>query len=236
MSNIITIIRRELSSYFFSPIIYIVMVVFILIYGLFFAEYVLELRIANLEYSFSNLSIVLLFLLPIMTMRSLAEERKQGTDELLMTAPITSTEIVLGKLVAITAAFLILLATVLVHLVIVLTMAQPDLGPILTSLLGLFLLGFTFISIGLFTSSLTDNQIIAVVLSFFISLILWLINWLADFFHGVLGQIFSSISLIKYFGDFNKGIIDTTNIIFYLSVTALFTFLTIRQVEGRRWR
>jgi len=236
MNNVITIMRRELSSYFFSPIIYIMMTVFVLIYGVFFVGIFLQLGLANLQYTFSNLVIVFLFLIPIMTMRSLAEERKQGTDEFLMTSPTTSTEIVLGKLLALTISFLIIMATVLIHLVIVLTMAQPDLGPIVASLIGLFLLGFTFIAIGLFTSSLSDNQIIAGVLSFSILLLLWLVEWLADSFSGVVGKIFSSISLIKYFGDFNKGIIDTTNIIFYLSVAALFIFLTIRQVEGRRWR
>jgi ABC-2 type transport system permease protein len=239
MRNIVTIMRRELSSYFLSPIIYILLALFVLIYGFFFILMFLGRGnggIANLQYSFGDLVIVFLIIIPLLTMRSLAEERKLGTEEFLMTSPITSTEIVLGKMAALTVSFLIIISTILVHLFIVLTIARPEMGPIISSFIGLFLLGLTFLSIGLFTSSLTDNQIVAGAVSFTILLLLWLVNWLAGAFTGVMSQIFSSISLINYFADFTKGILDTANIIFYLSVTALFIFLTIRQVEARRWR
>jgi ABC-2 type transport system permease protein len=215
------------------------MALFVLIYGFFFVLMFLgggNGGYANLQLSFGNLVIVFLIIIPLLTMRSLAEERKQGTDEFLMTAPITSSEIVLGKMSALTVSFLVIISTILVHLIIVLTVAQPEMGPIISSFIGLFLLGITFISIGLFASSLTDNQIIAGVVSFTILLLLWLINWLAGSSTGILNQILSSISLINYYADFTKGILDTANIIFYLSVSALFVFLTIRQVEARRWR
>lgn len=239
MRNVFTIMRRELSSYFFSPIIYIVMALFVLIYGIFFTVLFLGVGnggYANLQYSFGNLVFVISVIIPLLTMRSLAEERKIGTEEFLMTAPITSTEIVLGKMSALTVSFLVIISTILLHLVIVLTVARPEMGPIISGFIGLFLLGFSFISIGLFASSLTDNQIIAGVVSFAMVLVLWLIEWLAGASIGVLSQILSSISLIKYYDDFTKGIMDTANIIFYLSVSSLFVFLTIRQVEARRWR
>jgi ABC-2 type transport system permease protein len=239
MRNILTIMRRELSSYFLSPIIYIVMALFVVIYGFFFVLMFLgggNGGYANMQYSFGNLVIVFLIIIPLLTMRSLAEERKIGTEEFLMTAPITSTEIVLGKMSALTVSFLVIISTILVHLVIILTMAQPEMGPIISSFIGLFLLGITFLSIGLFASSLTDNQIVAGAVSFTILLLLWLINWLASSSVGILSKILSSISLINYYADFTKGILDTANIIFYLSVSALFVFLTIRQVEARRWR
>lgn len=238
MRNMVTIMRRELSSYFLSPIIYIVMALFVLIYGFFFVLTFVGRNggDSNLQASFINLIIVFLIIIPLLTMRTMAEERKTGTDEFLMTAPITSTEIVMGKILGLMVAFLIIISTLLVHIIIVLCLSKPEIGLIFSSLLGLFLLGVTFISIGLFASSLTDNQIIAGVVSFTILLVLWIINWLASSFAGFLGQVFNSISFINYYSDFTKGIIDSANIIFYLSVTALFVFLTIRQVEARRWR
>lgn len=238
MRNIVTIMRRELSSYFLSPIIYIVMALFVLIYGFFFLLTFVGRNggDSNLQYSFINLVIVFLIIIPLLTMRTLAEERKLGTEEFLMTAPITSTEIVLGKIFGLMVSFLIIISTLLVHIIIAFALSKPEIGPIVSSFIGLFLLGITFISIGLFASSLTDNQIVAGVVSFTMLLMLWIVNWLADAFVGVLGQVFNAISFINYYADFTKGIMDTANIIFYLSVTALFIFLTIRQVEARRWR
>ena len=238
MRNIMTIMRRELSSYFLSPIIYIVMALFVLIYGGFFADSFVGRNggSASLQDSFSGLIIVFLIIIPLMTMRSLAEERKQGTEEFLMTAPVTSTEIVLGKFLGLAVSFLIIMSTLLVHIIITMAFAKPELGPIFSSLIGLFLLGVTFISIGVYASSLTDNQIIAAVVSFTTLLMLWIIEWMSNAFVGVMGQVLGAISLMKYYTDFTKGLLDTTNIIFYLTVTGLFIFMTIRQVEARRWR
>jgi len=240
MSNVFTIMRRELSSYFLSPIAYVIMAVFVLLYGIFYNWVLVQNGVANMQFSMPNMLIVLMFMAPLMAMRAIAEEKKMGTDELLMTAPISSTEIVFGKFLALTVSFLISLGLLLVHLIIVLLVGKPDLGPIISSFLGLVLVGMTFISIGLFTSSFTDNQIIAGLSGFGILLFLFLIDWLGeivkDVFGGKLTEAIKFLSMMKHFDDFNKGIIDLVNIIFYLTFLIVFLFLTIRQVESRRWR
>jgi ABC-2 type transport system permease protein len=236
MSNILTITRRELSAYFLSPIAYVIMAVFAAIYGFFFNDIFVNYGVANIQYSMSGLLLVLLFMSPLMTMRALSEERKMGTDELLLTSPVSTTEIILGKFMALGVSFLLTLALLLIHLAIVLFMAQPDLGPIVSSFIGLALVGLTFIAIGLFTSSFSDNQIISGLSGFGILFFLWLIDWLGDAIGGKIGEVLNSLSMMKHFEDFNKGVIDTVNIIFYISFMAVFLFLTIRQVEARRWR
>lgn len=236
MSNIFTIMRRELSSYFLSPIAYVIMAVFVLLYGIFFTELFVGYGIANMQFSMPNLLIVLLFMAPLMTMRALAEEKKMGTDELLMTAPVSTTEIVLGKFFALTVSLLITLGLLLIHLIIILFTGKPDLGPIISSFLGLAFVGMTFIAIGLFTSSFTDNQIIAALAGFGILLFLWLIDWLGNTITGKIGEAVSSLSMMKHFEDFNKGVIDLVHIIFYLAFLIVFLFLTVRQIESRRWR
>ncbi|MGE5582396.1 MAG: ABC transporter permease [Bacillota bacterium] len=236
MTRIGAVLRRELASYFLSPVAYVVMAVFAMIYGIFFNGIFITYGVANLQLTFSNLIVVLLFMAPIMTMRSLAEERKLGTEELLMTAPVSTSEIVLGKFCALLGALGTMLALLLIHLGIILSFAQPDLGPIIAGLFGLLLLGATFTAIGLFTSALSDNQIVAGLISFGILLLLWLMDWLGDSVGGKIGEAVSSLSLMKHYDDFSKGIVDSSNVIFYLSVLAFFILLTIWRVESRRWR
>lgn len=236
MKEVLVIIRRELASYFLSPVAYAVTAVFTLLYGLFFSGIVLGFGVANLEYTFSNMVVVLLFMAPLMTMRTLAEEKKSGVDELLMTAPITTGSFVFGKFFALCLALLSMMALTVIHFFIVNHYAAPDWGPIITSLIGLFLAGVSFLAVGLFTSALTDNQIIAGFFSFGILLFFWLVDWMAQAVGGKTGELLGNLSLIKHYEDFNKGIIDTSHIIFYLTMTAVFLFLTIRQLESRRWK
>lgn len=236
MNNIATIIKRELSSYFLSPIAYVIMAVFIGLYGIFFTDVFIRYSVANLQFTYGNLLIVLLFMIPLMTMRTLSEEKKQGTEELLMTSPLSTTEFIMGKYLSLLISLLILIGLLFIHLIIVLTLSKPDLGPIITSLFGLLMVGMAFIAVGMFTSSLSDNQIISGLLGFGFLLLFWLLDWVGGSIGGKLGDVLSSLSILKYFSDFNKGIIDTVNIIFYLSMTTVFLFLTVRQVESRRWR
>ncbi|MGE5604588.1 MAG: ABC transporter permease, partial [Bacteroidota bacterium] len=156
MNKIATIIFRELSSYFLSPIAYVIMAVFTALYGVFFTGVFVTYGIANLQFSLSNVLLVFLFMAPLMTMRTLAEERKMGIEELYMTSPITTTELILGKYFALALSYLVMLSLLLFHFLIVIFFAKPDLGPIISSMTGLFLAGLTFLAIGLFTSSLSD--------------------------------------------------------------------------------
>ena len=236
MKGVMVIMRRELASYFLSPIAYAVTAVFILLYGLFFSGIVLGFGVANLEYTFSNMVVVLLFMAPLMTMRTLAEEKKTGVDELLMTAPISTGHFVFGKFFAVCVALLSMMALTVIHFLIVRHYAAPDWGPIVTSLFGLFLAGVSFLAVGIFTSSLTDNQIISALFCFGILLFFWLVDWMAEAVGGKTGELLGNLSLIKHYEDFNKGILDSSHIIFYLTMTAIFLFLTVRQLESRRWK
>lgn len=236
MDKITNIMRRELSSYFLSPIAYVLMAVFIALYGVFFTGVFVTYGVANLQFSLANLLLVFLFIAPLMTMRALAEERKLGIEELYMTAPITTTEYILGKFLALAISYLVMLSLLLIHFGIVFYFAKPDWGPVLSSLTGLILAGFTFLAIGLFTSSLSDSQIISGLAGFGILLSYWLLGWVGNSMGGKWGEIIGNLSLLSYYQDFNKGVIDTKNIIFYLSNIGVFLFLTIRHMEARRWR
>lgn len=236
MNKIATIIFRELSSYFLSPIAYVIMAVFTALYGVFFTGVFVTYGVANLQFSLSNVLLVFLFMAPLMTMRTLAEERKMGIEELYMTSPITTTEFILGKYLALALSYLVMLSLLLFHFLIVIFFAKPDLGPIISSMTGLFLAGLTFLAIGLFTSSLSDNQIISGLAGFGILLSYWLLGWVANSMGGRFGEILGNLSLLKYYQDFNKGVIDTKSIVFYLSNMGVFLFLTIRHMEARRWR
>jgi ABC-2 type transport system permease protein len=231
-----SIMRRELSSFFLSPIAYVILAVYILIYGIFYNGVFVAYGVTNLQFSMSNLLIVFIFLMPLLTMRSLSEERKMGTEELLMTSPITTSQIVLGKFFALLISLLIMLGVSLIHLVIAISFGMPDMGPIISSYVGLLLAGAVFISIGLFASSLSDNQIVSGLVGFGILLFFWLIEILGNSLGGKLGEIINNLALLKHYEDFNKGVIDTGNLVFYLSILGVFLFLTIRRVESRRWR
>ncbi|HEX3043283.1 MAG TPA: ABC transporter permease [Bacillota bacterium] len=236
MNSMSAIMRRELSSYFLSPIVYVILAIFALIYAIFFNGVFISYGVTNLQFSMSNLLVVFLFLMPLMTMRSLSEERKMGTEELLMTAPITTGQMVCGKFFALLILLLVMLGLSLIHFVIAISFGVPDLGPIISSYIGLILAGAVFISIGLFASSLSDNQIVSGLVGFGILLFFWLLEMLGTSVGGKLGDIINNLALLKHYEDFNKGVIDTGNLIFYLSLLGVFLFLTIRRVESRRWR
>jgi ABC-2 type transport system permease protein len=259
MRNILALFQKELRSYFTSPIAYAVVMIFLLISGYFFygilssfvefamraafqAQYyrmpapkldVNELAIRPL---FQNLSVIFIFLLPMITMRLFAEEKRSGTMELLYTSPITRAQIILGKYLAALALYVIMILLTTVHQSFFFIYGNPEAGPVLSAYLGIFLLGSSFLSVGLLISSLTENQIISAVVGFGILLLLWAIGWAADFVGPGMGQVLSYLSIFDHFDDFAKGVVDTSNIVFYLSFTFLGLFLTYRSLESTRWR
>ncbi|MCD5402054.1 ABC transporter permease [candidate division NPL-UPA2 bacterium] len=231
MRKIPTLFYREFRSMFFSPIAYIVLTLFLVVSGYFFSMVLHFTREASLRFTLHNMAFVLLFISPMLTMRLLAEERKSGTIETLMTDPVTDMEVVLSKFFAVLSFYLIILAPTLLYVVILKLIGNPDFGPILSGYLGLILIGCVFLSIGLFASSLTKNQIVSAVISLVILLLLWVIGWASD-----ISKVAGYLSLFEHFEDFRKGVIDTRNIIYYLSTCVLFLFLTVRVVEARKWR
>lgn len=255
MRNFLAIWRKELNSYFYSPIAYVVITIFLVISGYFFQSIVsfytmlsfnamrnpymaqgLNLTDGIFRPLFGNTSIIMLLMMPLLTMRLLAEEKKSGTFELLLTYPIRDIETVLGKFFACLLVFMIMLGLTLVYPLFLAFFAPIEFGPLLASYLGLFLMGSAFIALGLLASSLTSNQIVAAVISFGALLIFWVIGFSAQSAGPVLGGILSHLSLLEHFETFSKGIIDSRDVIYYLNVTVFCLFLTLRSLESNKWR
>lgn len=238
MKNTMLIARREFRAYLTSPMAYIVACVFLVLYGALFVWY-----FENTGYSDTSIqgyldiwgNLVLMLFAAVLAMRLIAEEKKLGTWELLLTAPVRDTDIVLGKFLGSLGMLVSMLALTLYFPLLLWIFGNPDGGPIITGYLGLFLLGAASLSIGLFASSVTSNQIVAAVVAGGILAVLYFIGSAGGSISGAVGDILSYISLSSHFPAFMAGIIDTKAIIYYLSVTALFLFLTVRSVETGRW-
>ena len=237
MRNILTITSKETITYFTSPMAYIIAGVFLALTGYFFVQNIgVPFAEATNRGWIQDASFVFILWSPAMTMRLLAEEQKLGTLELLMTSPIRDYEIVLGKYIATVIILLVTLVLTLFYGLLLVWFGDPDLGPFLSGYLGLILYGATTLAIGILASSLTSNQVVAAVVGFGSLLLLTLIAQAANVTSGSTAVFLEQISLSGHFDDFTRGIIDTNNIIYYLSATAVFLFLTVRNLESRRWR
>lgn len=237
MKNIGLIASKEFRSHLTSPTAYIVTFVFLLLTGTFFSTY-----LTGTGYTDTTIAgflepgnILLLLFAAVLTMRLLAEEKKLGTWELLLTAPVRDSEVVLGKFLGSLGVLLVMLALTLYYPILLWIFGDPDSGPIATSYLGLILLGSAALSVGLFASSVTSNQIVAAVVAGGILFALWFVGFAANLVPENIGELLSYLSLMGHFSDFTRGIIDTRGIIYYLSVVILFLFLTIRSIETGRW-
>ncbi len=229
------IFKRELKAYFTSPTGYIFIGVFAFIYGFYFNSYVIEGGYGDISTPLGSGLLILVLLIPVLTMRLIAEERASRTDQLLMTAPVSVLSIVLGKLFAALCVFLCAMATTLPYLVIIAIHGAPVWGKVLGTYLGFFLLGLCFISIGIFFSSITESQIIALVISLGVLLMLFLTVNLPSVGVGLIDKAIELVSVTERFQDFLVGILKLENIFYYLSFSALFVFLTVRGIEKRRW-
>ncbi len=237
MNNAIAIAWKESKSYFSTPTAYIVGAMFLVLTGIFFVFDISRPFADASVRSFINwAAFFVVFLSPLLTMRLLAEEQKMGTLELLLTSPVRDWEVVAGKYIA---SFLILVATIALTVYYVLLLyffGNPDSGPVLSSYLGLFLYGAAALSIGLLASSLSSNQIVAAVVGMAVLLTLSNVDRVASLVEGVTADVLNGVSMNAHFLDFTRGIIDTSHVIYYLSLTAVFLFLTVRSLETRRWR
>jgi ABC-2 type transport system permease protein len=255
MGNILAIAQKELKSYFASPVGYIITGIWALLYGWFFFNILFFFvrqsmgmnqfqgpQAMNVNQQLirpliaQNLPILVLFLLPAVTMRTYSEEKRSGTVELLMTSPLTDVEIILGKFFGAMALYAVMLAVTLLHVAVLFIYGNPEWKPIVTVYLGLLLLGGCFISVGLFISSLTKNQIVAFVATFGVFLMLWVITWIGSFLGPTGDQLTQYLSIIDHFDDFGKGVVDTTHLIYYLSFIGFGLFLTAKSVDTERWR
>ena len=228
---------KEIQIYFSSPVAYIVGMVFMVMTGVFFVKDLSDpFPEASLSSFLDGATIILILLAPALTMRLLAEEQKLGTIELLLTSPVRDWEVIIGKYLASLVILLAMIALTLYYVVLLFAYADPDPGPIYSAYLGLILYGAAALSIGLLTSTLTSNQIIAAVVGMGILLVLYF----ADFASGVTGGVWSTIieevGIRSHFDDFDRGVIDTKHIVYYVSIILVFLFLSIRALESRRWR
>jgi len=253
--NVFAIAAKDVRSHFVSPIAYVVLTGFLLLGGWFFFNLLARFNLLVQLYMRSpevagrlnlnelvispllhNLSVVLVILVPVITMRAFAEEKRAGTYELLMTSPLSVTEIVLGKFLG---AFLFVFAMVLltgVYPIILVIYGNPEIGVMLGGLIGLLLLATAFVTVGLLTSSFTENQIIAAVSCLIVLLLLYVISWPADTAGSTMGAVLRYLSLTEHFSQMVKGVIDTKDVAYFLSVIVLALFLTHRSVESLRWR
>ena len=230
------IIKRELSSYFNSAIGYIVLAVFYFFSGLFFYMYCLLSNTTSMSYVFLSMLMVVMLVIPIITMKSFSEERKQKTDQALLTAPISLTEMVLGKFFGAFLLYCICNAIYVLYAVILLFYATPDWAVFLTTMLGMLLMGGALIAIDLFISALTESQVIAAVVSIGIGLLIYMLDSLSNIFNvDWLTNFLRNISFDAHFTNFINGIINLTSVVFFLSVIAIFLFLCVRVFEKRRW-
>ncbi|MCP4755470.1 MAG: ABC transporter permease subunit [Proteobacteria bacterium] len=236
MRNILTIAGRELRSYFGSPWSYLVTAAFLIVAGYGFGWSSITYLETTIQGFLGWGSFFLLFMGPAITMRLLAEEEKIGTFELLMTSPVRDFEVVLGKFLAALSMLGVMLVLTFYYLILLAWFGAPDWGPIFSGYLGIFLLGAIFISIGLFASSLTSNQIVAYVVGSVIVLAFWFVGRASIMVGEGSGDYLRKLSVSTHFPEFGRGIVDSNVVIYYISITLVFLFLTIRSLETRRWR
>ncbi|MBI2159874.1 MAG: ABC transporter permease subunit [Candidatus Rokubacteria bacterium] len=249
------IFKKEMRLYFTSPVAHVVLTIFLVIAGWFFYNIFAFFTLASMQSAMnpamardlnvtdsvmrplvSNISVILLLLMPLVTMRLFAEERRAGTIELLLTYPVRDGAVLIGKYLAALALYALMLALTLLYPGIVVYFARLEWGPLVTGYVGLLLMGGTFIAVGVFASSLTENQIVASITTFGILLLLWVIGWSADYVGGVWGRVLQHLSLLEHNDNFAKGVLDTKDVVYYLNFIVLGLFLTLRSLEARRWK
>lgn len=239
MKNILTIFKKELSAYFNSPSAYIVLVIFLGIIGFAFSNTVFVINQAEMRQIFGIIPWLLLIVIPALTMKTIAEEKKTGTLELLVTMPLKDTEIVLGKFFANLALIFVAFLMTFPQFFTIVFFASPevgvDYGVIFAGYFGLLLFGGVIISLGIFASSLTDNQIAAFILAFIIAAILFFIDKVLIFFPLGLQKIFEYISLDFHLKNIMRGVIDSRDVLYYLSLTFIFVFLSKVSLESRKY-
>jgi ABC-2 type transport system permease protein len=184
----------------------------------------------------ANVSVVALFVLPLITMRTYSEEKRSGTIELLLTSPLTDFQIIMGKFLGAVSLYALMMIVTWIHIGILFVYGNPEWKPIATGYLGLLLMGASFISIGLLISSLTKNQIVAGMITFAVLLLLWTIGWMQDSASPFMQKVLSALSLTDRFDDFAKGILDLKHVVYYLSFITFGLFLTAKSVDSERWR
>ncbi len=230
------IFKKEFKNYFLSPVGYIFVGVFMALASMFFASGILATQQADISLMFSDINVIYLFLASLLTMRLLAEEKNKKTDQLLLSSPVSITEIVLGKYFAAMAVFGVTILLSFIFPAIMFAFGEPSLSEVIGSYIGFVLLWGAFISIGVFISSLTESQMIAGVFTFASLLLIYFISWFeASVQNELAKKVIDCFSLLSRYSEFQSGILNIENIIYYLSFIFVFLFLTVRVIDKRRY-
>ena len=252
MRNILAVAGKELRAYFHSPIAYLVMALFAVLCGFFFYNYTAAFVVQTFRMMATGqmapnvsineyiirplfegvLTVVLLLLIPLVTMRLFAEEKRSGTIELLLTSPLTDLQIILGKFLGALALYGVLMLLSFLYIGLLFLYGNPNAKPLLADVLGLFLFGGALLSLGMWISTLTKNQIIAGVVAFALFLLLYVFDWVNSYSSSDAGRVMSYMALTTHFDNFAKGVIDSSDVVYYLSVIVVGIFLTARSVEA----
>jgi ABC-2 type transport system permease protein len=251
MNQTLTIAKRELSALFFSPVAYLVLAVFSFIATLLFVGGFAPGEPAELGSEMNGIVLLLVFLAPAISMRIISEEIRSGSIELLMTAPLTDTQVIIGKWLGAMGFFLMLLVPIVIHLLVLEIVAEPDYGPMLSGLLGLVLVGGLYLAIGVFVSSFSDSQLIAYIITVLVTGFMtigmymlaganiapvWLEEMLSYYLKITMHDVLSYLNVNLQYSGFSKGLIDIRNFVFFVSGIALFLFFGVKLLESRRWR
>lgn len=254
MRNVLIIWRKELRSYFVSPVAYILLAMFAIIFGFFFWNSLgyfvymgmesqmrgqpmpMNLNEELIRPLLSNISVVGLFLIPMITMRLFAEEKRTGTIELLVTSPIRDVEVILGKWLAAVSLYACMLLLTAINFAFLFKYGHPDWKPLAIGYLGLLLQAGALLAIGTFISTLTKNQIVAGAATFGVCLLLWVLEWVSGYETATWARVLSYMSVITHFESFAKGVLATKDAVYYVTVIFLSLFLTARSMESLRWR
>jgi ABC-2 type transport system permease protein len=236
MNNVLAIARRELVSYYSSFLFYVITAAFLVITGFFFAINVAYSRSANVGPLFQTTYTIMLLIAPILTMRLIAEEQRSGTIELMLTSPVRDVELVLGKFLGGLGLLGSMLVLTGLYPILLAFYGNPDRGGIIGGYLGALLFGGAAVAIGLLTSSVTGNQIVAAVLAFAALLILWVIDGIGGLVGGTVGAVTNYVAVYTHFTDMTRGIIATNDVVYFLSLIVGAMFLTTLSLESRRWR
>ncbi len=251
MKKALTIAGKDFRAYFYSPIAYIVAAFFLFIMGWMFFFNVKAFVFQGMGFRmgktpsisegiirpvYGNMNVILLFLVPFITMRLFSEEKKLQTIQLLFTSPITVTDMVIGKFLSAFYFVLFMLFFTLAYPAFLYMYGTPEWGPIVCSYLGTVLLGMCYVSLGIFFSALTENQIVSGVLSLVSALFFWLINWASQSAGPVWSEVLDYLSLINHYNNFSQGMINSADVVYCLSFSGIFLFLTQRVLDSYRWR
>jgi ABC-2 type transport system permease protein len=236
MSQVLVLTKRELKAYFASPVAYIIMTLFLILAGWFFSSGLFLADSADLRPLFSGMRMILLFFVPAISMRLLAEEKRLGTIEVLSTMPLKDWQLVVGKYLP---SYILIAVTILLTLISYFTLTalgNPDLGVSLGGYIGTLLLASSYLSIGLFTSSLTRNQIVAFITAFVIIFALFLLDKITIFMPSFMATFLEFLSTDFHYNNIQRGVIDTRDLIYFLSLTFFFLYLTVKSLETRKYR